>query len=53
MQTSTLISSNLVKSDMAGPQMMIVWAAGDKRLRNDTEKVVWVDRRGRYNTKSL
>ena len=35
---------------MAGPQMMIVWAAGDKRLRNGTEKVVWVDRRGRYQS---
>lgn len=33
---------------MAGPQMIIVWAEGDKRLRNDTEKVVWMDRRRRY-----
>lgn len=33
---------------MEGPQMIIVQAAGDKRLRKDTEKVVQVDRRGRY-----
>lgn len=48
MKTSTLTSSNLVKDGMAGAQIIIMRAACAKGFRNDTDKVLWVDKRRRY-----
>lgn len=43
---STLTSSKLMKGGTAGV-LIIMWAAGGKSFRNDTDKMLWVGKRGR------
>lgn len=48
MQTATLTSSNLMRGDMSGFQIIIMWVADAERFANDANKMLWVDKRWQY-----